>query len=140
MWTCWSRCGLVEGSVSLRLRCRISIANSGTVALCLLAAADLTVEHSAPSLAPCLPLFPHVLCHDENRLGLLSPLDFRSHSTSLLSSDLHILNLIGKLSFPHASSLSTESSRGKPRCPEQPAISEGISICSYLSPHLHPTC
>lgn len=86
--------------------------------------ADSNVEHSATSPAPCLPVFLHAPRNDDQSLGLLSSLDpILTLYLCQPSSDLQILNHTGKLPFPHASSLFTESSGDKPSCPEQPAIS-----------------
>jgi len=69
MWLCWSRYGLIRGSVSLGtgLESPEALARPSS-SLSLPATMDPDVELSATSPAPCLPECHHASCHDDNGL------------------------------------------------------------------------
>ena len=71
MWFHWSRCGLVEGSVSVGVDFEVLNAPARPrVSLSLSLPTDPDLEHSATSPAPCQLARHHISCHDDDELNL----------------------------------------------------------------------
>ena len=70
VWLCWSKCGLVGGTVSLEVGFEVSEAQARpSVSLCMLPA-DQVIELSATSAVPSLPVDCHASHCDDNELSL----------------------------------------------------------------------